>query len=98
MQPPKSQLDILCHQVKNFNNQEYLHLLDLVAKGTRENPKIFQAIATAIVCSPETESKTLLLNTMLSYLIENGEVEMVLNQKLQPYWLAFMVLNSLCRY
>lgn len=97
MQPPKSQLDSLCHQVKNFKNQEYLHLLDLVAKGTHGNPKISQAIATAIVCSPETESKTLLVNKTLSYFIENGEVEMVLHQKLQPYWLVFMLLNSLCR-
>lgn len=47
----------------------------VVGQRIPKNPQLSQIIAEAIVCSPQTDRKTLLLNTMPMQLIEYREVK-----------------------
>lgn len=49
--------------------------LSFQPKGSHENSQTSQAIVKAVSCSPQTDSKGLLLKTMC--LTENGGVELV---------------------
>lgn len=62
--------------------------------GPIDSPQISQGIAHTISCPPQSDSKTLLLKTSHTYVINHGEIELKLNWKLQPYWSAFTVLEG----
>lgn len=57
-------------------------------------PKTLQAITNAVGYPLQPNGKTLLLKTPLTHITEHREIKLVLNLKLQPYWLAFMVLED----
>ena len=88
MEPPYNGVNIAQtrHHIppsKTFSARNELHLVELMAKGTHVNLKIFLAFAMATICSPQTDT-TLFLNTAFPYLIELGEVEMGLTRGFSP--------------
>lgn len=56
-----------------------LHVIEILAKGAYGNPQMTQVVAKAVSCSPQIGDKALSLKTMLTYLIENGVVELLFN-------------------
>lgn len=51
-----------------------LHLIALLAKGVHRNPQTTQAVGKTLGCSPQTDSKSPLLKTTPTQLIEHGEL------------------------
>lgn len=88
-----SQLDILCYQVKPPEPGKGYILLSHQPKGSL-NPPASQVIAKATAFSPGPDDKARLLRTALTYGTAHREVELVPNQKLLPYRLAFTALES----
>lgn len=60
-----------------------------------EVPKTSQAIVKADGCSLQHDGKALLLKTQLTCVAENERMELVPQNKLHPYGLAFMVLEGI---
>lgn len=60
-------------------------------KGPHGNLQTSKAFAKGIGYPPQPDGKALLLETILSYVIEHREVNLVPKQKLHTYWSTFMV-------
>lgn len=70
---PTSRLLLLNEAYRTGNE---LHLIELLVKGVPwEPPKKTQAVAKTIDCSPQTDHRVLLLNT-IPMLAEHGEVKL----------------------
>lgn len=70
-------VDILCHQEKPLVTRMSFILLSHWLKGSHGIPQTSQAIVKAIDCWLEADGKALYLKTILPYIIEHGEVELV---------------------
>ena len=60
-----------------FSDGNGLHSTELLAQGSHGNPQTTQTVLKMKFCSPKTDSKSLLVITAPTLLIEQGEVELV---------------------
>lgn len=94
MEKTESQLAISCHQVKlQVPGLGYIKL-SCRLKGSCGNPQTIQAAAKTKGCSPQIDSKTLLLKTPSTKLIEHGEIQLVTTKILYLYVLVCLVQKS----
>lgn len=63
-------------------------------KEPHGNFQASQTFVKSIDCSSQTDSKVLLLKSMLAYPIQCGKGELVHNESPHPYWAVFIVLES----
>jgi hypothetical protein len=70
----ESQLVISCHPMKFLVLE--LGYIQLIYQPNG-NPQTTQVLANQIDCSPQSDSKTPMMKTISTQLIEHGEVELV---------------------
>lgn len=81
----ETKLAISCKKKKrNFQDWLWLHLIELLAKGALSEFPLMQAVSETIYCSLKSDSKTALLKTSATQLIEHVEVKLIFMQNLHP--------------